>query len=71
MRNSNRELFGRYETIDKIFAELDKDINGEADEVLVRYDPTYGFPTQANIDFIKNAADDEVMLTLSKFEKLP
>ncbi len=71
IEESNRELYQRYGTIDKIFSELDKDIQGEADEVIVSYDATYGFPTQANIDFIKNAMDDEVTLTISGFEKLP
>lgn len=68
---NNRELFDKYATIDRIFAELEKDINGEADEVVVKYDPTYGFPTEANIDFIKDAIDDEQALTISNFEKLP
>ncbi len=67
----NRELFDKYATIDRIFAELEKDINGEADEVIVKYDPTYGFPTEANIDVIKDAVDDELALTVSNFEKLP
>ena len=68
---SNRELFEKYATIDHIFTELEKDINGEADEVVVKYDPTYGFPTEANIDVIKDAVDDELALTVSNFEKLP
>ncbi len=68
---ANRDLFERYATIDRIFSELEADLNGKADEVTVTYDPTYGFPTKVNIDFIKNAADDEVALTVSKFEKLP
>ena len=67
----SRELFDRYATIDRIFAELEKDLNGEADEVVVKYDPTFGFPTEVNIDFIKDAIDDEQALTVSNFEKLP
>lgn len=67
----SRELFEQYATIDRIFAELEKDINGEADEVVVKYDPTFGFPTEVNIDFIKDAIDDEQALTVSNFEKLP
>jgi len=58
-------------TIDRIFSELETDINGAADEVVVKYDPTYGFPTEASIDFIKEAIDDELYLTLSNFEELP
>ncbi len=68
---TSRELFDQYATIERIFSELETDINGKADEVTVTYDPTYGFPTKVNIDFIKNAVDDEVALTVSNFEKLP
>ena len=68
---TNRELFEKYATIDRIFTELETDINGAADEVVVKYDPTYGFPTEASIDFIKEAIDDELYLTLSNFEELP
>jgi glucose/arabinose dehydrogenase len=68
---TNRELFERYATIDRIFSELDADLAGAADEVTVTYDPTYGFPTQATIDFVKEATDDELYLTISDFEALP
>ncbi|HLO14913.1 MAG TPA: DUF6174 domain-containing protein, partial [Anaerolineales bacterium] len=35
---SVRELFEKYGTIDRIFSELAKDMNGEADKVVVTYD---------------------------------
>ena len=65
------ELFGKYQTIDLIFAELEAGQNGAADEVTVKYDPTYGFPTEATIDVVKEAIDDELYLTISDFEALP
>ena len=65
------EFFQRYETIDKIFAELGKAIDGEADEVTVSFDDAYGFPEQVDIDFIEEAIDDELVLTISGFEVLP
>jgi hypothetical protein len=65
------ELFNKYTTIDQIFAELEAGLNGAADEVTVKYDPTYGFPTEATIDMVKEATDDELYLTISNFEKLP
>jgi hypothetical protein len=69
---NSRELFEKYATIDHIFTELEADLNGAADEVTIAsYDPTYGFPTEVTIDFIKEAADDELYLTLSNFEELP
>ena len=68
---SNHELFDKYATIDSLFAELKADLNGAADEVIAKYDPTYGFPTEVTIDFVKEATDDELYLTLSNFEELP
>jgi len=65
------ELFQKYATIDRTFAELKADLNGAADEVIAKYDPTHGFPTQVTIDVEKQATDDELYLTLSNFEKLP
>jgi hypothetical protein len=67
----NLEQFQKYDTIDDIFAELEKALNGEADKVTVSYDETYGFPTQIDIDFIEEAIDDELYLTVSDFEVLP
>jgi len=58
-------------TIDLIFSKLEKDLNGEADEVTVTYDPTYGFPTKFYNDPDKNMIDDELTLIISDFEVLP
>jgi hypothetical protein len=76
--NGNLAFFQRFTTIDKLFDEIERsfqssqDMAGnKADEVKVTYDETYGFPTQISIDFIKDAADDELGLTVSNFEKLP
>jgi len=65
------ENFSRYATIDRLFTELDSDSVRKADVVTVKYDSTYGFPTEINIDFIKTAMDDELSLNVSAFEKLP
>jgi Family of unknown function (DUF6174) len=65
------ELFNRYATIDKVFTELEAGLNGAANEVTAKYDPTYGFPTEATIDVEKQATDDELYLTLSDFEQFP
>ena len=66
-----QDLFDKYATIDGLFAELEAGLNGGADNVVVTYDPTYGFPTEVTIDFEEQAADDELYLTLSNFEELP
>jgi hypothetical protein len=68
---SSRELFEKYATIDRLFAELEADSKGAADEVTAKYDATYSFPTEVTIDFVKEATDDELYLNLSNFEKLP
>jgi hypothetical protein len=64
------EQFQLYDTIDKVFAELEK-AQGEAERVEVTYDEKYGFPTQVTIDRAVQAADDELYLTISNFEVLP
>lgn len=69
--STNRELFEKYATIDRIFAELGADLNGAADKVTVEYDANYGFPVKAEIDFVEQAIDDELYLTISNFEALP
>lgn len=65
------DLFNRYTTIDRVFGEVKAGLDGAADEVIVKYDPTYGFPTEVTIDVEKQATDDELYLALSNFEKLP
>lgn len=66
------ELFEKYATIDRLFTELEADLNGAADEVMIaKYDATYGFPAEVTIDFVKEATDDELYLNLSNFEELP
>ena len=68
---TNREFFERFSTIDRIFSELEADLAGAADEVTVTYDPTYGFPVEVSIDYVKEATDDELYLTISDFQVLP
>jgi hypothetical protein len=69
---TNRESFDKFSTIDRIFSELEADLAGAADEVtVVTFDPTYGFPVDVTIDYVKEATDDELYLTVSGFEALP
>jgi hypothetical protein len=67
----NYELYSRYATIDRLFSELDAELNSDAEEITVTYDATYGFPTQINIDRNKEIADEELYLTVAGFEVLP
>jgi hypothetical protein len=59
-----------YTTIDAMFEQL-KTAQAEAEEITVAYDPTYGYPSSIAIDYIKQAADDELYLTIENFEVLP
>lgn len=64
------ELFDTYNTIDKLFAKLDAALNGEADSTTVEYDSAKGFPTSIYIDYIQEAADDEIGFTVSNLTAL-
>jgi hypothetical protein len=59
----------RYTTIAKLF-EIIRDAEArKADRLEVQYDPQFGFPTRAVIDYITNAADDELAFEVEGFEK--
>ncbi len=62
------EIFNKYATITRIFSQLETGLTGEADEVTVTYDSTYGFPAEIYFDFIKEAADDELSIQVSNFQ---
>lgn len=63
------DFYQPYNTIDKVFVYVDEAIK-EADETTIEYDPTYGFPNTVSVDWIKQAVDDEMYLSLSNFEEL-
>lgn len=68
----NYEFYLTYGTIEKIFERIESALaDPEAGEVTVKYDPTFGYPVDAAIDYIELAADDEMYLTVSGFEQLP
>jgi len=71
LTDPNSEYILKYATIDRLFSELKSDSVQKADELTVTYDSTYGFPTDISIDFIKQAVDDELYLSVSGFETLP
>jgi len=63
------EFYQPYNTIEKVFDYVEKAIN-EAEETTVEYDQTHGFPTNVTVNWVIQAADDELYLTLSNFESL-
>ena len=64
------EVVNRYSTIDRVFLALKADQTGDAEDVIVAYDPTYGFPANVAVDNIKEAVDDEISYQVSNFEVL-
>ena len=55
-----------YPSIDGLFDLLESAAR-RADEMHLTFDPNLGIPLQANIDFAKNAVDDEVNFVVSDF----
>lgn len=67
--NPSYQYYLEYASLDLLFAEL-KSEQAEAEEVIVTYDPQYGFPAEISIDRIKAAVDDELSLQVTNFEVL-
>ena len=63
------EYYQQYNTIEKVFDFLEQ-ATDEADEVTIEYDTTYGYPAEISIDYIKDAIDDELYLSLKNLEPL-
>jgi hypothetical protein len=63
----NAQLFEFFNTIDKLFIIIEQAQLKPADGLDVSFDPTYGFPTRMVIDYIKQAADDEVTYRVRDF----
>ena len=57
--------FGPYGPINSLFDTIR--IALVADEVLIDYDPQFGFPTSISIDFSLETADDEIIIEVSDF----
>ena len=64
----NYATFASHATIERIFSELEAGLAGGADEITVTYDSTRGFPSNIYFDYIKQAVDDELTLSISNFE---
>ncbi len=65
------EFISPYGTIDELFSTLADGLNGEADDVSVKYDPTLGYPNLIRLDYIDTAVDDELALQVLSFESHP
>jgi len=64
------ELFQQYNSIPKLFGIMEDAIARKASSITVKYDPKLGYPTQINIDYDQQMADEELFLTISNLQPL-
>ncbi|MBD2297008.1 hypothetical protein H6G06_26915 [Anabaena sphaerica FACHB-251] len=64
------QFFQEYNTIPKLFNVIQDAINRQAFSLNVSYSPRLGYPTQINIDYNSQMADEEVYLTIENFEEI-
>jgi Family of unknown function (DUF6174)/Domain of unknown function (DUF6438) len=64
------ELFQQYNSIPKLFGIIEDAISRKAASLTVKYDPKFGYPTQINIDYDQQMADEELYLTISNLQPL-
>ncbi len=64
----NPEFFQNYNTIPKLFDVVQDAINRRAFSLNVQYNARFGYPTQINIDYNSQIADEEIFLTIENFK---
>ncbi|MBK1986269.1 hypothetical protein A0J48_001660 [Sphaerospermopsis aphanizomenoides BCCUSP55] len=64
----DRELFKKYDNVPKLFNVIQDAINRKPSSLIVKYDPKFGYPTQINVDYNSQIADEELYLTVEKFQ---
>ncbi|MBD2439547.1 DUF6174 domain-containing protein [Nostoc sp. FACHB-110] len=64
------ELFQQYNSIPKLFGIIEDAISRKAASLQVTYNPKLGYPTQINIDYNQQIADEELFLTISNLQPL-
>ncbi|MDZ7958638.1 MAG: DUF6174 domain-containing protein [Aulosira sp. DedQUE10] len=66
----NPELFQQYDTIPKVFSVIRDAIAKKAFSLTVNYNKKLGYPTQINIDYNSQMADEELYLTIEDFKEI-
>jgi hypothetical protein len=64
------ELFQRYDTVPRLFDLIKDAIKRKADNLDVKYNSTLGYPTQINIDYSFQIADEEQYLTIENLQQI-
>jgi hypothetical protein len=57
-------------TIEDLFDVVQDELDGDPDDIHIRYDSDLGFPKSVDVDPIENAMDDEHGFTVEQFEVL-
>ncbi|MEH1943795.1 MAG: DUF6174 domain-containing protein [Nostoc sp.] len=63
-----KEYFQNYNTIPKLFDVIQDAIKRKAASLNVRYNARFGYPTQIDIDYNSQIADEERYLTIENFK---
>ncbi|WP_340139631.1 DUF6174 domain-containing protein, partial [Trichormus variabilis] len=67
----NPQFFQKYNTIPKLFNVIQNAIQSQASSLDISYNHKFGYPTQINIDYNSQIADEELFLTIENFEVIP
>ena len=57
-------------TIEELFNIIEQAIKRDADEILINYDASFGYPTRIAIDYQKVLADDEITYTIENLDNV-
>ena len=60
---------GAYKTIDELFDVIKDARTRSAYKLEVEYDDSKGFPVSIDIDYIKDAVDDEIFYSISEYQE--
>lgn len=64
------ELFQRYDTVPRLFDLIKDAIKRKAYNLDVKYNSTLGYPTQINIDYNSQIADEEQYITVKDLQQI-
>ncbi|MEH2378584.1 MAG: DUF6174 domain-containing protein [Nostoc sp.] len=64
------QLFQKYNTIPKLFNIIRNALIKKAANLTVQYEPKIGYPTQINIDYNSQIADDEIFFTIKNLQRI-
>jgi Family of unknown function (DUF6174) len=67
---ANPEFFRQYNTVPKLFNVIKDAIDRNAFSLNIQYNHKLGYPTQINIDYSSQLADEELYLTIENFQEI-